>query len=201
MLKRQLLAKSSCAALLLTILSLAAPASGTAQDKGDIETIDATAMGTSTQMGRVGNVKIQIERYSSPEERQTLVDAFLKGKNDGLVKALSKMRPAGRISLPGTVGYQLAFVREIPTSTGRRIRFVTDRKIAFGKAYHSTRSKDYSLTAGEFELNDKDPNKSTGVLYPAARFIINSDRELEIELYQNPWKLNNVLEWSKKDKR
>ena len=79
MLKRQFLAKSCCAAFLLTILSLAAPASGAAQDKGDIETIDATAMGTSTQMGRVGNVKIQIERYSSPEERQTLVDAFLKG--------------------------------------------------------------------------------------------------------------------------
>lgn len=201
MLKRQFLAKSSCAALLLTILSLGAPASGTAQDKGTIETIDATAMGTSSQMGRVGNVKIQIERYSSPEERQTLVDAFLKGKNDGLVKALSKMRPAGRISLPGTVGYQLAFVREMPTPTGRRIRFVTDRKIAFGEAYQSTRSKDYSLTAGEFDLNDKDPNKSTGMLYPAARFVINSDRELEIELYQNPWKLNNVLEWSKKDKQ
>ena len=98
------------------------------------ETIDATAFGSSTQLGRNFGVKIIIYEFSSPEDRDILVQAFQKDQHDGLVNSLEKMKSVGRIMIPGTLGYDLSFIREIITPTGRTIRFVTSRKIAFGES-------------------------------------------------------------------
>jgi len=159
------------------------------------ETIDATAFGSSTQLGRNFGVKIIIYEFSSPEDRDILVQAFQKGQNDGLVNALEKMKSVGRIQIPGTLGYDLCFIREIMTPTGRTIRFVTNRKIAFGEAYWDTQTKSFNLTAGEININDKDKDKSDGVLFPAAQLIVNKEGELQWELNQNAWRLANIIEW------
>ena len=163
--------------------------------RGSTETIDATAFGTSTQLGRNFGVKIIIYEFSSPEDRDILVQAFQQGQNDGLVNALEKMKSVGRITIPGTLGFDLSYIREILTPTGRTIRFVTNRKIAFGEAYWSTQTKSFNLTAGEINLNDSDKSKSDGVLFPAAQLIVNKEGELQFELNQNAWKLTNIIEW------
>ena len=80
-------------------------------------TIDATAMGTSTQLGKNVSIKVIINQFSTAEDRQVLVDAFKKGQNQGLVDALSKMKPVGRIAITGTLGYDLAYIRLIRTPT------------------------------------------------------------------------------------
>jgi hypothetical protein len=179
--------------LLLGLLMVASvPGFG---QRGSNETIDATAFGTSTQLGRNFGVKIIIYEFSSPEDRDILVQAFQHGQNDGLVNALEKMRSVGRIQIPGTVGFDLSFIREVLTPTGRTIRFVTNRKIAFGEAYWDTQSKSFNLTAGEINLNDNDNSKSDGVLFPAAQLIVNKEGELQFELNQNAWRLTNVIEW------
>ena len=165
-----------------------------------VETIDATARGTSTQMGNIGSIKVIINQYSTPQDRAVLKDAFQKGGNQGLVDALSKMKSAGRIQVPGTVGYDLAYAIAIPTPTGRKIRFVTNRKIAFREAYRNTESQAYDLTAGEIEINDQDKNKSAGVLYPAAQLGIDSEGQLSINLRKNPWRLTNIIDWKPKGK-
>ena len=157
------------------------------------EVIDATALGTSTQLGRDVPVKLIINRFSTPEERQAVIQAFQKGQNQGLYDALQKMKPDGRIQIPGTVGYDLAFVYQTQTPTGRQIRFVTNRRIQFREAYNNTRSQAYDLTAGEINIDTQDKNKSQGVLYPAAQFVINKNGELEIQLLQNPWRLTNII--------
>jgi hypothetical protein len=179
-----------CAVMLLVAMSGIA---SFARDKN--ETIDATAYGTSTQLGRNVGITLIIYEWSTPEDRQILVDAFQKGQNPGLVSALQKMKSVGRINIPGTLGYDVSFIRLIPTSTGRKIRFVTNRKISFGEAYTDSQSQSFDLTAGEFDLNDQDKSKSTGVLYPAAQFTINKDGELQIELNQNAWRLSNFIDW------
>lgn len=176
--------------ILLTIASVSSFG-----QRGTKETIDATAFGTSTQMGRNFGVKINIYEFSDPEDRDILVQAFQKGQNDGLVNALEKMKSVGRISIPGTLGFDLSFIREIVTPTGRTIRFVTNRQIAFGETYWSTQSKSFNLTAGEININDKDKSKSDGVLFPAAQLIINKEGELQFELNQNAWRLTNIIEW------
>jgi hypothetical protein len=160
------------------------------------ETIEASAMATGTQLGQMREMRLVIYDYSSPDERQILVDAFNKGQNQGLVNALSKMRAVGRISLPGTLGYDVSYIRVIPTSTGRKIRFITNRQITFGEAWTDSRSQNYDLTGGELDLNDSDKSKSTGALYPAAKLVIDQAGQLQIDLNQNSWKLSNILDWA-----
>jgi hypothetical protein len=181
---------------LLLALILVAAIPGSSQDDRKLETIDSTAMGTSTQLGHTVSVKITIYKYSTPEDRQVLVDAFNKGQHQGLVKALEDMKSVGRIAIPGTLGYDISYIVLIPTPTGRKIRFATNRVIQFGEAYHNTQSTAYDLTAGEFVLNDADTKKSTGVLYPAAQLIINKKGELQFELRKNPWNLTNIIDWN-----
>jgi hypothetical protein len=157
------------------------------------ETIDATAFGTSTQMGKNVAIKIIIERYSTPEDKKTIDDAFAKGQNQGLVDALSKMKSVGRIQIPGTLGYDIAYAVSVPSPTGRTVRFVTNRKISFGEAYRNTQSQAYNLTGGEINIDNQEQKKSAGVLYPAAQLVINKDGDLQIELRKNPWRLSNII--------
>jgi hypothetical protein len=63
--------------------------------RGSNETIDATAFGTSTQLGRNFGVKIIIYEFSGSEDRDILVQSFQQGQNDGLVNALEKMKSVG----------------------------------------------------------------------------------------------------------
>ena len=179
-------------ALVVVLLSIAASV-GLAREK--YETIEAQAFGTGTQMGQNIGIKVMIYEFSPPEAKQSLVDAFMKGQNQGLVNALTKMPAVGRIAITGTLGYDLSFIRQIPTVTGRKIRFVTNRQIRFGEAWADTQSQAYNLTAGEFDLNDKDKGKSSGILYPAAQLVIDKEGQLQIELRQNAWRLSGILDW------
>ena len=182
--------------LLLAGLLLLAVTLAISADDRKVEVIDATATGTSTQLGKIVNVKVTIYEFSTEEDRQILIDAFKKGQNQGLVNALSKMRAVGRIAVTGTIGYDLSYIRLVPTDTGRKIRFVTNRLLRFGEVYANTPTTAYNLTAGEFDLNDKDKNKSGGVLYPAAQLVINKEGQLEFQLNKNPWKLTNIIDWN-----
>jgi len=179
--------------LLLVGFLLLGTLPGSARDK--YETIDAQAFGTGTQMGQNIGVTVTIYRFSTAEDRQHLVDAFTKGQNQGLVNALSKMPAVGRIAIPGTLGYDLSFIRLIQTPTGRKIRFVTNRRILFGEAFADSQSMNYDLTAGEFDLNDADKGKSTGVVYPAAQLTLDKEGELSLELMRNPWRLSGIIDW------
>ena len=181
---------------LLVMLFLAAALVISADDRG-AEVIDAIAMGTSTQLGQTVSVKVTVYEFSTDEDRAILVDAFKQGQNEGLVNALTRMKSVGRIAITGTVGYDLSYIRLIPTPTGRKVRFVTNREIRFGEHYYNTQSKAYNLTAGEIEINDSDKDKNSGVLFPAAQLIINKEGQLEFQLRQNAWKLVSIIDWHK----
>ena len=181
----------------VAILAMTA-VSGFAREK--YETIDAQAYGTSTQLGKNFTVRLIIYEYSTPDDRKILVESFQKGQNDGLANALEKMKAVGRITMPNTLGFDVSYIREIKTPTGRSIRFITNRKIAFGESYWNSQSKSFNLTAGEIVIDDQDKKKSAGVLYPATQLTINKDGEPQWDLRMNPWKLNNVIVWPGRDK-
>ena len=185
--------KLALATLVITGLLIAASTPGFSANKS--ETIGATATGTSTQMGSEFSITLNIYDYSTQADKQILIDAFQQGKDQGLVNALSKMKAAGHIEVTGTLGYDCSYIQMIPTPTGRKIRFVTNRLLRFGEVYWDTRSTAYNLTAGEFDLNDTDKSKSTGVLYPAAELTIDKQGELQMNLIGNPWKLVDVIDW------
>ncbi|HKB97938.1 MAG TPA: hypothetical protein VKD23_04045 [Terriglobales bacterium] len=185
--------KLALGSLLITGLLIAGSTASFAANKS--ETIEATAMGTSTQMGSQFSITLNIYDYSTEADKQILVDAFQSGKDQGLVNALSKMKAAGHIEVTGTLGYDCSYIQVIPTPTGRKIRFVTNRLLRFGEVYWDTRSTAYNLTAGEFDLNDTDKSKSTGVFYPAAELVIDKQGELQMNLIGNPWNLVGVIDW------
>lgn len=186
--------KSLAAAMLLSVLLVLPGVSAAARDKN--ETIDATAWGTSTQMGQHFGITVIIYQYSTPEDQDILSQAFQKGQNQGLVNALEKMKAVGHISITGTLGYDLSFIKLIQTPTGRTIRFVTNRPIRFGEAYYDTQTQYYNLTAGEINIDTQDKSKSNGVLYPAAQLAIGDDGQLTLNLNKNPWRLSDIIDWA-----
>ena len=156
-------------------------------------TIQATAMGTSTQLGKIYNVNIQIEQFSTTEDRNSLINAFKKSGQEGMVKVLEDMKPKGRIRFAsGGVGNDIKYIFELPSEKGRRLRLVTDRTLAFAELYQGTRSRDYAVGAIELELTPD--GKGSGTVLPACKLTVNKKKQqVEIETYQNPWKLSNFM--------
>jgi hypothetical protein len=185
--------KALFSVLLLTGLLVLGSVLGYSRDKD--ETIEATAFGTGTQLGQNIGVTLIIYEYSTPADKDVLLQAFQKGSNRGLVNALQKMKAVGRMSITGTLGSDVSFIKMIPTPTGRKIRFITNRQIRFGEAWSDSSSQSFDLSGGELEINDQDKKKSTGVLYPAAQLTINQEGELSIDLNQNAWKLVDLIDW------
>ena len=158
----------SALAIVLLVAMISLP--GFARDK--YETIDATAYGTSTQLGRNVGVTLIIYEFSTPEDRQILVDAFQKGQNQGLVNALQKMKAVGRIQIPGTLGYDVSFIRLIPYANRPQNPLRHQPQDQLRRSLYATASRSqFDLTAGELDLNDQDKSKSSGVLYPACQFV------------------------------
>jgi hypothetical protein len=179
--------------LLVAGVLLLVPTLGFSRDK--YETLEAQAFGTGSQMGQNIGVSLNIYEFSTPADRQILVQAYEKGQNQGLVNALQKMKAVGHVEVTGTLGNDCAYIKMINTPTGRKIVFVTNRWIRFGEAYYDTQSQSFNLTAGIIEINDQDKSKSTGVLYPAAQLVLDSQGQLQWDLRENSWTLVDVLDW------
>jgi len=185
------------AALLLSGTMVSGGINRTAAQKAPLKlsktiTIQAQAMGTSTQMGRSYSITARINEYSPPSDQAILLEAFHAKGNEGLVNALEKMPSKGRLSITGTLGGDLAYIRRFDQEDGSvMLRMVTNRLLRFGEVWADTRTTDYQLSALEV-IFSKDGKKKTGRLLPAARLDLDKSGRLEIELYQNPWNLVNI---------
>jgi hypothetical protein len=170
-----------------------------AQDEQALhEVYQAQAMGQNTQAGQTFNVTVHIDEYSTPEERQILIDAFNTGGSKGLYNALDKMSSRGHIAITGTLGYDIKFARKIPADEGFKLIVVTNRPINFREAWISGRSMDYNLSYLEMTLN-KETGKGTGTLIPAALFKIDKKSgEVTVEAFRNPWTLTNIDDRTKR---
>jgi len=175
---------------ILCLLSLMAGIGAVVMAQGRM-TIEATAMGTSTQSGKIANVNIHIEQFSTADDRKALIDAFAKSGQDGLRGVLEDMKPKGQVRFAsGGVGNDIKYIIELPSEKGRRLRLVTDRNLAFGELYQGTRSRDYSVGAIELEVTPD--GKGSGTVLPACKLTEDKKKQqVEIETYQNPWKLSN----------
>jgi hypothetical protein len=162
------------------------------EEKPAHEVYQAQAMGTETQLGRLFDVNINIDQYSTEADRQALIDAFQKNGSKGLSSALQKMSRKGSLAVTGTVGYDIAFARRVSTPGGYRVRILTNRPVSFRELENGSRSEDYDLSFVELNINDQ-PSKSTGILLPAVQFKVDKKtKEIIAEDYRNPWKLQNI---------
>jgi hypothetical protein len=159
------------------------------------ELIKTTVMGTGTQLGQRYNMSLDVYDYSTPADKQILSQAFEKGQNQGIVNALAKMKAVGFCSISRTVGYNVSYIQMVPTPTGRKIQFITNRQLRFGETYSDKQSETFNLAAGELDLNDTDKSKNTGVFYPEAKLIVDEQGQLKFDLAANPWKLVDIIDW------
>jgi len=183
------------AAITAVVLAVMLVGSRPAFSRDKYETIDAQAYGTGTQMGANIGVTLNIYEFSTPADKNILVQAFEKGQNQGLANALQKMKAVGHVEITGTLGNDCAYIQMIPTPTGRKIIFITNRQIRFAEAWTDSQSMSFDLTAGIVEINDQDKSKSTGVLYPLAQLILDKEGQLQWDLNQNPWRLSSIIDW------
>lgn len=179
-------------AVLFLMGGTSAQGPGTTATKEKPIHIQAQAFGEAQQMGRTFGVNIIIDDYSTADDQKALLEAFNAKKNEGLVNALSKMKSKGRIAVTGTLGYDLAYIRQFPQPDGTtKLRMVTNRPITFGEAWSDSRSMDYSLSGVEVILSP-DEKKNSGTLLPACKFKLDKEGHIQLELLQNAFRLADI---------
>lgn len=178
---------------LIASLLLSIAVSATLAYSQERMTIQATAKGTSTQLGKMIDINIYIEGYSTATDRQALIDSFKRRGQEGLVDALQDMKSKGRVRFSsGGVGNEVKYIIELPSEKGRKLRLITDRWLSFRELYNSNRIADYNV--GAIELNLTPDGKGSGRVLPACRLTMNKKKQqVEIETFQNPWDLTNFM--------
>ncbi len=131
--------------------------------------------------GGASSVDIQIDRWSTDEEREGLINVFVEKGPKNLLSALQKTKRIGYMRLPNTIGYDLHYAREFPLDEGgRRIILATDRHIEYWEARNAGRSMDYPFTLVEIRLNKE--GEGQGKLSMATKISLNKkDKTIELE--------------------
>jgi hypothetical protein len=157
------------------------------------ETYVATASEPSAvARPRTFGLSVYIDSYSTEEETAELLNALRINGSHGFQKALSELKTRGRVVIPGRAGYEAKFIRQSPTSSGREVRIVLDRRMSFMESYYGESSKDYGVSALEISLNGQ--NKGDGILYALSKpHFDQKNHQLVLENIENrPWRLTNI---------
>jgi hypothetical protein len=201
------------AALALGALLLAAagmPAAAEEKAKPEKETFFATVLQTANMRlpgGGTFQITMNVEQYTSLEERKRLLTVFREGGGEALMKELRKMK-AGYITPPSFSrwpSWEVDVASSIPQPNGGRIvRLFTERPIAFGEAYYNTRSKDYEFGIVELKLDAN--GEGEGMTIPAAKLSLDDQGQIVVETTPystGPQRLIGVRQWKdkKKDKK
>jgi hypothetical protein len=153
-----------------------------------------TIQATYSQGGSTNSITLIVYNYSTPSDLQILSLAFQEGHDRELAAALSKTKAVGQCKVAGALSYDVAFIQMVSTPTGRTITFIASRPHPLNEADPPGSTESFDLAVGQFELNDTDPAKSTGFLYPASKLVIDDQGEFHYDLAGNPWALADVLD-------
>ena len=168
-------------------------------------TINGWALSMSTVApGANQTIQIQINGWSSPAQRQHLIETFLAKKQEGLVSELQKQPELGRFNFPGYMGPDPNSVMRLGTDIryamnfpnpdgGRRIVIITPRVIGFREATDRPRTYDYPFSL--FELRFDRSGKGEGRMAYATQIQFDKSKNtIEIENYSSePVRLNNLV--------
>ena len=158
---------------------------------------------SNTATGANQMIKINIDKWSNPSQREHLISTFLEKKQDGLLKELEKQPEMGRFNFPGymgpdpnntmRLGTDIRYAMNFPGEDGgRRIVVITPRIIGFREAVNQPRVSDYPFSLFEMRFN-KD-GKGEGKLAYATQITFDKKKNsIELENYSSePVRLNNL---------
>ena len=189
------------AAGLTASASSQAPETPSATDK---VTISGWALNMSNMAtGANQTIRITIDNWSNPSQRQHLISTFLEKKQDGLLRVLEKQPELGRFNFPGYMGPDPNNVMRLGTDIryamnhpgedgGRRIVIITPRVIGFREARNQPRTIDYPFTL--FEMRFDKAGKGEGRMAYATQIGFDKQKNtVELENYSSePVRLNNL---------
>jgi hypothetical protein len=199
------------AASLMTVAVATVPASEQVTPSAtDKVTINGWALNMSNiATGANQSIRITIDRWSNPSQREHLITTFLEKKQNGLLRELEKQPEVGRFNFPGymgpdpnntmRLGTDIRYAMNHPGEDGgRRIVIITPRVIGFREARDQPRTYDYPFTL--FEMRFDKSGKGEGRMAYATQ--INFDKKnnnIELENYSSePVRLNNLVLESRK---
>jgi hypothetical protein len=192
------------AGVLSTTATALLPAQQVTPSAADKVTITGWALSMSnTATGANQTIRINIDRWSNPSQREHLIATFLEKKQDGLLRELEKQPEFGRFNFPGYMGRDPNNVMRLGTDIryamsfpgddgGRRIVIITPRVIGFAEARDQPRTVDYPFTL--FEMRFDKAGKGEGKLAYATQITFDKKKNnIELENYSSePVRLNNL---------
>jgi hypothetical protein len=191
-------------ALALAATAAATRAQSIAPSATDKLTIHGWALNMSnTATGANQTIRINIDGWSNPSQRQHLINTFLEKKQDGLVRELEKQPEVGRFNFPGymgpdpnntmRLGTDIRYAMNFPSDDGgRRIVIITPRVIGFRETVNQPRTVDYPFTM--FEMRFDKAGKGEGRMAYATQIQFDKKKNtIELENYSSePVRLNNL---------
>jgi hypothetical protein len=176
--------------LILVIAILFCNLSGFADEEKFKEVYYANAIALGK--GLASNLQVTITRWTTDEERNTLLQTLAEKGQDEMIKVMRDQKETGFLRLPNTMGYRLYYAYQTKKDNKRRIVCSTDRPVSMAEAWRNGRSLDYASTIVVLELDEN--NKGEGILGFAIKLKFNPEtRQLEAENYgTDPVQLKNV---------
>ena len=203
---RKMAAVVSIVAGVLSSTSTAVPAAQSDAPFGnDRVTILGNALNMSnTATGANQTIRINIDRWSTPSQRQQLIATFLeKGGQSALLKELDKQPELGRFNFPGyfgpdpnntmRLGTDIRYARNFAGEDGgRRIVIIAARVIGFREEVNQPRTTDYPFSL--FEMRFDSQGKGQGKMAYATKIAFDKKKNnVELENYSSePVRLNNL---------
>lgn len=177
--------------LALALLAASAIPAQAREKRQPIEKFRANVF--NVQLSRASLLDIVIYEWTTPEERQALLEVFVEKGSEALYDALDDTSDKGYVRLPNTVGYDMKYAWQSELDGKRRIVLASDRPFGFLEVMGGFRSRDYNVSLIILEL-DLATNKGEGTAMGGAELSINKEtKQIEIEfLGTQPSRLTKV---------
>ncbi len=164
-----------------------------------LATFQANVMNVTGGGARGTVLTIRIDRWSTEDERQELLDAIktsadakTRAQTREVPDALRDLKKTGLVSVSGGLGYPLRYAARFEQGERTTVVLATNRQIAFSEAGRSSMSMDYNVSMIVLELDAE--GKGSGVLSVATEIRWNEQKQqLEpVVIDSQPARLENV---------
>jgi hypothetical protein len=151
--------------------------------------------------GRTSIVEISVNEWTTPEERQMLIEFMRQEGTLGLRDKLQELSTKGHINAQGQMGIDWRYAYRIEKAGGSTIVLGADRPVNVQEAIdRGATSRAYNVTMAVIELDES--GKGAGTLFLAAELGFDADGRLRVTgVGQNPVHLGDVQLLQKKKKK
>ena len=177
--------------IVVLVAAIVAPAIIAAQDSEERFRAIAVVMG-NVATGRNSSIDIVISRWTTPEEREALLEVLMTGDQNAFRQALTRQEMTGWMRLPDTLRqeFRYAWVRSQREDGSREIIIATDRIIPFVEAWNRPRSFDYDISLIELELDAN--NEGSGMAAVGVKFKVDGNHLTLENFGTQPVNLNAI---------